>query len=748
MSIQTGGRGRYWGHLLALALYLVLALLTTWPLATQLGSAIPGDGFDGWQNYWNLWWMKQAWLVEHGSPYFTDMLHYPTGADLRFQTMAPFNGLAFLPVQLAGNVFLAYNAAILFSFVIGGYGAYLLAQYALGGARAQCRWGGRAGVARAAFVAGVVYGFSPYHFAHLLGHLQLISLQWIPFYVLYLLRGLDRSRSTTARSVAGDTIKAAFFLILVGLCDWYYVMYCLLFTAVALLVALAQRRLSWRGLGLVVGTGAIFLVVLSPLLVSMVRGAQSWAGTSLLRDYRETLTLSADLLAFITPQVFHPIWGKWAASHSAAFNATASEFTVFAGFTVLVLALVALIATRKLHTNKAGAHLIDSDTGPAGYSGTNPLVLWLVAAITFGVLALGPVLHINGRSELLPGGGQIPLPYAVLYELVPFIKLSRSVSRMDVMVMLALGVLAAFGTYGLGCWLAQKAPAHARQMVIGVPVAATALILFEFLPVPYPTSPADTPAWYKQLSADSDQRAVLNLPANWPRPTDLLYQTEHGKPIATGYITRDDPSTLWERAPVIGHYRWLGEDIHTQGFDLSGQGIQVLHDLLGVGWVVLDRYQMPGGQEREITEALTQEVFATSGVQPLYEDERITVYAVPEPGQKGPFIVLGPDWAPRQVDGEGSVWRELAAGQAASFQVVHPGDSPLTLEVVAEAQAGGSLRLLSAVGEEIATWITTGPQRETLSVALPASPDNIYTLRYDGAPGSAALVAMLGVSYP
>jgi hypothetical protein len=741
MPFQITGRRR---HLLVLALYLLLALLTTWPLVTQLGSAIPGDGFDGWQNYWNLWWMRQAWLVEHRTAYFTDMLHHPTGADLRFQTMAPFNGLVFLPVQLAGNIFLAYNAAVLFSFVAGGYGAYLLALYAMGGGGSSSQVGAgdggklapRAGLDAAAFVAGVVYAFSPYHFAHLLGHLQLISLQWIPFYVLYLLRGLDRSRSSVARSYASDILKAGFFLILVGLCDWYYVMYCLLFTALALVVYLIQRRLSWRGVGLVAGAAAVFLAVLSPIWAPMVVGASSWTGTSLLRDYTETLTLSADLLAFVTPQVFHPVWGEWAAARSAAFNATASEFTVFAGFAVLALAAIAYLTIRK-------ASLRGPVTGDS--PSYHPLLLWLAAVVTFGLLALGPVLHVNGRSDLLPGGRQVPLPYALLYELVPFVKLSRSVSRMDVMVMLALGVLAAFGAYGLGRWLAARSPSRARLAAVGIPIAASGLILFEFLPTPYPTSVADTPAWYQQLAANPEQKAVLNLPANWPRPGDLLHQTVHGKPIATGYITRDDPNTLWERAPVIGHYRWLGPDIHTKGFDLTGQGLQVLHDLLGIGWVVLDRYQMPGGQEREITEALTQQIFDANGVLPLYEDERITVYRVLEPGERGPFIVLEPGWSPRQVGETGEVSRELPAGQSASFQVVHPDGGPLSLEMEVAAPEGGSLHLFDAAGREIAGWTTTG-QREERVIDLSPAVDNAYVLRYDGTPGAGAVVFGLDVS--
>lgn len=77
--------------------------------------------------------MREAWLVRHISPYFSDMLFAPTGADLRFQTMAPFSGFLFMNVQTTVGLIPAYNAAVLFSFVVGGYGTYLLTLYALRG---------------------------------------------------------------------------------------------------------------------------------------------------------------------------------------------------------------------------------------------------------------------------------------------------------------------------------------------------------------------------------------------------------------------------------------------------------------------------------------------------------------------------------------------------------------------------------------------------------------------------------------
>ncbi|HSN76838.1 MAG TPA: hypothetical protein VL334_17335 [Anaerolineae bacterium] len=730
-------RGAWRRHVGALWLYGLLALAMTWPLARQVGAAIPGDSFDGWQNVWNLWWMREAWLVQHGSAYFTALLHAPTGVDLRFQTMAPFNGLATLPIQLTAGLLPAYNAAVLLSFVLGGYGAYLLALYALRATLHASRFTLHA----SAFLAGVIFAFSPYHFAHLLGHLQLIALQWIPFYVLYLLRGLDRharSPLPAPRSPLPDALKAGFFLILVGLVDWYYVMYCLLYTGFVLVIYLIQRRLTWRGVGVVAGAVAFFGLALSPLLLPMVQAARSWSGTSLLRGYQETLALSADLLAFVTPQVFHPLWGDWALARSAGFTATPSEYTVFAGFTVLALCGIAFVVTRK--RRKKSDFFRKSRTSPRWTSSASP-TFYLLSAAIFALLALGPVLKINGRTDLLPGGGEIPLPYRLLYEFVPFVKLSRSVSRMDVMVMLFLGVGAAFGVTVLVDWLIGRLENWkiGRLVAVATPLAAIGLVLFEFWPAPYPVSPPDTPAWYATLAEDPAEGAVLNLPANYERPWYLLYQTVHGKPLATGYVTRDDPAVLRERAPVLNHFWLLGPDIHTQQFDLAGQGVQVLHDLLGVRWVVLDRYKMPGGPEREVTDAYAQSIFA--GQAPLYEDERITVYAVGEPAQRGPYLILGIDWQGRQSDDAGQVWRELPAAQPASVELINPDGEPLALEITAAGQ--GMLQLLDETGRKLATWPLEDSQAPA-RLGPVAIPPEAQTLRlvFDGLAGAAAVYGL------
>lgn len=669
------------GALGAFTLYALLALALTYPLVRELDRAIPGDSFDGWQNYWNFWWLKQSLVDLPRNPLWTDLLYAPPGVSLLFHTLNPFNGLVTLPVQLAGNLYLAYNAAVLLAFSAGGLGTYLLVYEVLASTRVAQDADpntGRLGVRvpwAAPFAAGLIFTFSPYHLAHLLGHMQLISLQWLPFYALFLWRGLQRAAA--GRATWRDGIKAGLFLVLVALCDWYYLFYCLLLTALALgwvLAPLLWRVVRggdrppgqrvWQIVSVPLISGALFALVLGPLLVPMVREAQAFS--FMVPPASESIRLSADLLAFVTPSGFHPLWGQavraWA---DRTFTSSFSEYTVFAGFATLGLAA-------------AGA-----------WRGGRGGRFWLAVTLLFFVLALGPVLHVAGQTVVLPGGGQVTLPYAWLYDALPLMRISRSVSRFAVMVMLGLSVLAGLGM----AWLSIRLAGRPRLRAV-TPWLLIGVILFEFWPVPYPVSAPDTPAWYTTLAANRGSGAVLNLPMNWDRPGYLLYQTVHGRPLTVGYISRDDPRTYTTRVPVLQQLRALGPDVLVD--DLTRVGPSVL-TWLGVEYVVLDQYKMPGPAEREPTTAIAQAVFA--GQAPEFQDERLTVYRVPPVANPEPFLVLEEGWGERQVADQ-QVERELRPG--ASLRIVNARPQPL--HITARGPAGTQLHVRTGTGAELAQF--------------------------------------------
>src|SRR5215218_402051 len=68
-------------HLLPLALYLLITVVTTYPLILHFGTHLPGDGRDAWQNYWDYWWLRTA-LGEGHNPYQTPLLYAPYGVPL------------------------------------------------------------------------------------------------------------------------------------------------------------------------------------------------------------------------------------------------------------------------------------------------------------------------------------------------------------------------------------------------------------------------------------------------------------------------------------------------------------------------------------------------------------------------------------------------------------------------------------------------------------------------------------------
>ena len=225
------------------------------------------------------------------------------------------------------------------------------------------------------------------------------------------------------------------------------------------------------------------------------------------------------------------------------------------------------------------------------------------------------------------------------------------------------------------------------------------LVLAEFWVAPFPVSPPDTPDFYRQLAVDPAPGAVLNLPVNYDRPGYLLYQTVHGTPLTVVYISRDDPRTLTERAPVLQHLRHLGPD--NLDVDPAALGQTVLADL-EVGWVVADRYRMPGGLEREYTSELAGAIFA--GRPPLFEDERITVWRVTEPETPTLYLLLGPlGWGPLMEE-EGIQGRWLEAEPAGLIFRHTPGvDVMVTIRYRTLPGAEASLILPGLLDTAIAT---------------------------------------------
>jgi len=472
-----------------LAFYFGAFCLLTWPLITKFATHFFADTGDGLQNVWNLWWVNKA-VTELGKlPWHTEYLHYPFGISLVGHTLNPFNGFVAIPLLRVLSLVQAHNVIVIASFVLGGYTAFLLA-YQL--TRSYLP----------SIVAGYIFTFSSYHFAHAQGHLQLVSLEWLPLFILLWYMLICRPSIAKAIGAAG-----ALFLVL--LCDYYYFLYALVTGYVIVrwrAYALKDNLYTFRRPYLV--PLSVFAALVA-LLCGPLVGALTFTslGDPLLGAHLPE-EFSLDLLGLV---IYGGHWRfAWLTEWFwARLPGNINESSVHLGLAVLVL-LGYVWARRK----EAAARGIG---------------VWYLMFVLFTVLSLGPVLQVWGQR--LP---YTSLPYGWLEIALPPLRMSGVPVRMVVMSTLSAAVISA-----VGLKLLQAGSARARLLVGGLLL----LLVIEYLPGPMPASQVAVPACVRVLR-DLPGGGVLDLSENLSLP--LYYQTIHEKPIALGYVARL-PRSVYER---------------------------------------------------------------------------------------------------------------------------------------------------------------------------------------------------------
>ena len=500
--------------LLVVCTYTLLTILFTYPTVLQLSTHLPGKGGDTYVFVWNLWWIKKAVTELQTNPFWTDYLFYPKGVSLVFHTFVPLHGLLGIPLQALVGLVAATNLINLLTFILSGYGAYLLCRHLVADRLS-------------AFIGGMIFAFCPYRFAHLPGHFNLTSTEWLPFFALALLKLADADGRDRIRA----PLWCAVLLLLIGLCDYYYLFYALLLAALFAVYRLwgeDSRTFLERDAPPLATALGLFVVGFSPILAI--------AGLELLREGRETLRgwggatiYQADLLAYVTPSPLHPILGPLTRPIWGRFAGNIAEATVYAGFLPLTLGLVAVAKLRRGH----------------------PWVrFWSLSLATFFVLSLGPFPRILGKAIRV-----IPLPYQLVMR-TPVLNYLRVPSRCAIMVMLSLAVLAAFacrrmmdGTRG-----------HRARPLIAVALALA--ISFEYFAVPFPMFQPSVPEIYRRMGSEPDGYTVLEVPLGWRTglskigdfpPEFMYYQTVHEKSLVGGYVSRvpDEKIRKLEARPLL-----------------------------------------------------------------------------------------------------------------------------------------------------------------------------------------------------
>ena len=480
--MQTPARRTGYFLFVPLILYFAIFCLYTYPWIARFSTHYFCDQGDGFQNVWNLWWIDWSITVLKTHPWFTNYLHYPFGASLLPHTLNPFNGLIYIPAIRFLNPIQSHNLVVIFSFVAGGLTAFWLAY------KFSRSYLG-------SLVGGGIFTFSAYHFAHAIGHLQLVSLEWLPAFALAWWLLLESPGLRKA-------ILASLMLLFVILCDYYYFFYCVMFGLLALAYLVFQQK-DWRllfhrhclqamGLFLLISIGTSGVLAASllclakhdPLLGS--HRAEEW-GLDLLAPfvYGEHWRFSA---------LTRGIWHSW--------HQDRVEVTVQLGLVALAVAAWTAWNRKRIQVRELG--------------------FWFLVLASFWLLSLGPQLRILGHIYELKF-----MPYDLLARALPFFEISGSPNRMIVMVTLALSVIVATGF-----------PLLIKRL--NLPIWAIVLIVIvmavEYWPASLPVSQMEVPEFVNVLRNQPDREAVIDLVH--PGQVAMYFQTFHHRPIAYGYTSR------------------------------------------------------------------------------------------------------------------------------------------------------------------------------------------------------------------
>jgi hypothetical protein len=497
-------------YLLVAILYGVSTLILTYPMVGKVCDHLFGGG-DSFFLPWVLSWVFHNFSLSP-STLFNANIFYPAPNSLAFSEHHLSAQLLYAPLYLlSGNPVLSYNVLLLLSYVWLGLAMFALVRYLTDDLLA-------------AVVAGFIFAFGPVRLFPY-PHLQHMLMWWSPLALLFLERHL---RQPSWREF---TLFCMMFW-LQFLSSTYLGLY---------LATMALLRLGWAALvdrGSVCNRqmlakaacfGAASVVVLTPFLLPYLHVSRQWRYT---RSLGENIASSAELTSYLSAGPGNYLYGPLLSHFS--YHSWPKFF--FPGVLPVILALV-------------GAWAVLGGSGPTFAPLTRAGRAYVVLGMASLVFSLGPFLIWRGRVT------DIPLPYIVLYSVLPGYQAMRIPARFVVWVGLAIAVLA-----GVGChWLRELIPRQPARWSHGsvlTGLALTVLVVVIGLEAYTPVHPLrvpvnrQVPAVYQYLATE-DRSPLIELPmpktvgpdaVHWAEMERTYFSIYHRRPMANGYSGFTPPS--------------------------------------------------------------------------------------------------------------------------------------------------------------------------------------------------------------
>ncbi len=562
---------------LVILFFIVYSLLATYPLVTGMEHYVKNLG-DPLLNVWILNWDIHKFLTG-ASNFFDANIFYPDTNTLAYSDHLIAQAVIALPVFLVTRepIFI-YNFLFILSFVLSGLGMYCLVFHLTGN-----RFG--------AFLSGFIFAFCPFRFGHL-GHLQVLTMQWIPFTFLFFHRFIEQNKIL-------DLILLAVFFIFQALSCSYYAFFLSVVILISFIFLILNRKINRKKFLMLVSAGALTGLILFPFFYPYYKFKKEM---QFKRNLSEVELYSARPSNYLATPTGNRLLGKLTEKF------VSGEAQLFPGITVLLLAVMATFRIKgkkeegeikkfRVKFNKildvfilfncllivvlqkwGGFDFKTALFNVSIHSLRNPVYicvflvilrwlnsrdrkrfialsyrgnLYLTLALFSFIFSLGPALLGSDNQKL------INLPYLFLYNHIPGFAGLRVPARWGCLVIFSLSVLAGFGVKRVFNSFQKK------QTVLkwGTGGLFLALLICEsiYIPINYDKVNIETPYFCRWLAEQKGNFSIVEL----PMPVDasrvyyecmyMYWSIYHWKNLVNGYSGFFPPS-YWPMNKVLQQF--------------------------------------------------------------------------------------------------------------------------------------------------------------------------------------------------
>ena len=505
--------------------FLLITVLITWPLLLRMTDSFVGQPGDNYYFLWEIGWVQKALFELHIPPHFAPNINYPEGWYLAYTDIAPLTIGTALPASLLAGPVFGYNFAILASYLLTGLIMYLWVR----------RLTGRP---LAGLVAGTIFAFSPFRYAHyLVGHLNLLGTQWLPLYFMGLFQILQSERRSRV-----DLLLTATAIGLVGLSSIHYLYMTLVLTFAVFLGALLfcggpRSTLAKKSVASML---AVYVTALPVLGLAIAPYADLARKADIpVRSIEYVRQFSASPTDFILPATFHPLWGRWIGDH---FDRSYwPEATLYLGAVGLILGVAALLLSGGTMKAKGFLFLLSFSALAGVVLALGISVQWLAHPVMIETPEFLQRWHPNPQAH-------IPLPGYFLFKALPFYSSMRVWMRYGVFVLLFVSPLAGIGAVELVERLKGRGRQAAGAVLLG-------LVLLDFWPKQQPFTKVESDTLDLWLSEQPGKGAVAPFPFEAADSQTLIYRTLlNGKPFVGGLYAAHTTPQYMRIGPIMAGF--------------------------------------------------------------------------------------------------------------------------------------------------------------------------------------------------